>query len=107
MPREIIKTSAIFIATRGRTRVYRSLEDVPPRLRRELIRSTGGQDSATVVIADRRGAEELLRIESPFEACGRVRRSPAAALRWVRKHWLGLSLTVTLLLLAAMLFSMR
>jgi hypothetical protein len=107
MPREIIKTSAIFIATRGRTRVYRSLEDVPPQLRRKLIRSTGGQDAATVVIADRRGARELLRTGAPLEACGRLRRKRAAALGWAQEHWLGLSFTFTLLLLAGMLISMR
>jgi hypothetical protein len=106
MGREIIRTSAIFIATRGRTRVYRNLGDVPPRLRQKLIRSTGGRDAGTVVIADRRGAEELLHMRAPLDPRGAGPRR-AAALGWARKHWLGFSFLLTLLLLLCVLVSMR
>jgi len=105
MQHETIKTSAIFIATRGRTRVYRTLADVPPRLRKKLIRSTGSPDAATVLIADRRGAEELLRLEAPPPASGGLRRRRAAALRWVRRHWVELSFGLTVALLIRVLIS--
>jgi hypothetical protein len=55
------KSSTVFIATGESTRVYRSVRDVPPSLRRRLEESTGGANSATILIADKRGKEELVR----------------------------------------------
>ena len=55
------KSSTIFIATNEKTRVYRSVRDVPPDLRRRLEESTNGTNSATILIADKRGREELVR----------------------------------------------
>ena len=56
-----VKTSTIFIATGRRTRVYRSMNEVPPRLRKQLEDSTNSFNSGTILIADRRGREEILR----------------------------------------------
>ena len=36
MHRVTVRTSTIFIAKRGRTQVFRSVDDVPPKLRKEL-----------------------------------------------------------------------
>jgi hypothetical protein len=55
------RTSTIFIAAGDETRVYRSVEDVPEDLRRKLIDCTRGINSATILIADKRGREELVR----------------------------------------------
>jgi hypothetical protein len=56
------RSSTIFIAAGGdQTRVYRSVEDVPVGLRRKLNDSTSGTNSATILIADKRGREELVR----------------------------------------------
>ena len=56
------KSSTIFIAAAGsKTRVYRSVDDVPVALRRKLKDSTSGTNSATILIADKRGREELVR----------------------------------------------
>jgi hypothetical protein len=55
------RSSTIFIATGDDTRVYRSVEDVPPALRRKLNECTRGINSATILIADKRGREELVR----------------------------------------------
>lgn len=41
--------------------MYRSVEDVPPVLRRKLTECTHGMNSATILIADKRGREELVR----------------------------------------------
>ena len=57
----IARTSTIFIATGERTDVYRSLAEVPLPLRRKLQASTRGMNSATILIADKRGREELVR----------------------------------------------
>lgn len=55
------KSSTIFIATSSATRVYRSLGEVPPHLLAKLQTSVSGTNSATIIIADRRGREELVR----------------------------------------------
>src|SRR3954449_6339724 len=61
MQRVTVRTSTIFISKGGRTRVYRSVEEVPEPLRKELEESTNGFNSATILIADRRGRKEILR----------------------------------------------
>jgi hypothetical protein len=61
MHRMTVKTSTIFISKGARTRVYRSVSEVPQRLRKELEESTNGFNSATILIADRRGRKEILR----------------------------------------------
>jgi len=55
------RSSTIFIATGLGTRVYRSVDEVPPSLRRKLQETTRGLNSATILIADKRGREELVR----------------------------------------------
>lgn len=61
MTRLTARTSTIFIATAQNTSVYHSIEEVPPPLRRKLRQTTRGLNSATILIADRRGREELVR----------------------------------------------
>ncbi len=61
MPTLTAKSSTIFIATGDETRVYRSVSDIPPALRRKLAETTHGLNSATILIADKRGREELVR----------------------------------------------
>lgn len=61
MPQLTAKSSTIFISIGPETRVYRSVEDVPPGLRRRLAESTHGMNSATILIADKRGRAELVR----------------------------------------------
>lgn len=55
------KSSTIFIATQDETRVFRSVREVPPELRKRLEETTTGANSATILIADKRGREELVR----------------------------------------------
>jgi hypothetical protein len=62
MSRLTAKSSTIFIAAGDcNTRVYRSVEEVPADLRRRLIETTQGINAATILIADKRGREELVR----------------------------------------------
>ena len=56
-----VKSSTVYIAIAGQLDVYRSLEDVPPSMRRRLDESTNGANSATILIADRNGQRELVR----------------------------------------------
>jgi hypothetical protein len=55
------KSSTIYIATASQTSIYHSVQDVPMPLRRKLEESTSGLNSATILIADQRGREELVR----------------------------------------------
>ena len=61
MSRVTLKSSTIFISVGNKTEVYRSVEDVPPALRKKLEQSTNGINSATILIADRKGKEEIVR----------------------------------------------
>jgi hypothetical protein len=61
MERHTLKTSTIFAAVGGRTEVYRSVEEMPAPLRRQLEATTNSLNSATILIADRNGREELVR----------------------------------------------
>jgi hypothetical protein len=55
------RSSTIFISAEGETKVYRSVKDVPEHLRKRLVASTQGVNAATILIADKRGREELVR----------------------------------------------
>lgn len=61
MDRLTVKTSTIFISVGAKTKVYRSVDDVPPKLRRKLQESTTGLNAATILIADRNGREEIVK----------------------------------------------
>ena len=61
MSTQTIRQSTILIAAGKFTRVYASLEQVPAGLKRQLIHSTSGANSATILLADRAGREEIVR----------------------------------------------
>ena len=61
METRTLKTSTIFVATGERTQVYRTVDDMPAALRQKLEKTTASSNSATILIADRRGKEELVR----------------------------------------------
>lgn len=112
MDRVTVKTSTIFIAVGDRTRVYRSVDEVPPPLRQRLVESTNSLNSATILIADRRGRQEIMRalrglpssIRSRLAASLMPSAKPAGLL--VFPHWkrvaqiLASGLTIALLWLA-------
>src|SRR5215208_3506042 len=56
-----LKTSTIFVAVGRHAHVYKSVGEIPASLRLRLEKTTAGANSATIVIADRRGKEELVR----------------------------------------------
>ena len=55
------KRSTIFIANAKGIQVFHSVAEVPPPLRRKLQETTRSTNSATILIADRQGREELVR----------------------------------------------
>lgn len=66
----VMKTSTIVVAAGETTGVYRSLKELPPELQRKLRRATNGANAGTILIADKRGREEIARV---------IRKLPNAA----------------------------
>ena len=76
----VMKTSAVMIAAGGERQVYPSVNAVPATLRKMLQDTTSGANSATILIADRRGKEEIAKaLERVSEAVARVTRKPGCA----------------------------
>ena len=66
MERVTQRCSTIFIAIGEKTQVYHSGDEGPPDLRQKLLDSTRSMNSATILIADKGGREEILRaLHSP------------------------------------------
>jgi hypothetical protein len=98
----IVKTSTIFISAGEVESVYRSVEEVPDPLKRQLIRSTNGLNSATIVIADRRGRKEIAKAirNLPANAANRP-PAPSEPLRTGMRPALRHTIGALLLLVAA------
>jgi hypothetical protein len=105
----VFRTSAVLISTAEADQVYHSVEEVPPPLRSQLLNSTNGSNSATILIADRRGRQEIARaLENlPGPAQQTLMRSilgsagaPGAGARNCRRKIVGLIVIAALLLLA-------
>jgi hypothetical protein len=86
-----VKSSTIFISIGKRTKIYRSVDDVPPVLRKRLEQSTSGINSATILIADRNGREELVRsiqgLPSGVQTRVGANRKPKTAVRQPASFW--------------------
>jgi len=61
MSRVTLKSSTIFISVGNKTEVYRSVVAVSLANQKKLDQSTNGINSATILIADRKGKEEIVR----------------------------------------------
>ena len=59
----VVKTSSVRVATSGEERVYRSLEDVPPELRRKIRKTIEGPNSETIWIANQEAYERIVAQE--------------------------------------------
>lgn len=93
------KTSTIFISTGRRTQVFRSISDMPPDLRRQLRDNLAGPNCRTLIVADRRGREYVLRaLQRPeMEGIGARGFSGLRRFGWrgvisARARWIELSL---------------
>jgi len=88
MSRQTIRSSTIVIATGDEMRVYRSVDEIPGPLRQKLEETTNGLNSATILIADRRGREELVRAIRGLPSGVRSRlASTLRGRRGTRRRW--------------------
>src|SRR5436305_1207928 len=76
----LFQTSTVLISSGASDRVYRSVDEVPARLRTRLLKSTNGANSATILIADQRGRKEITKA---------MRHLPGPAQRRLRNVVLG------------------
>jgi hypothetical protein len=79
----VMKTSAVLVASGGSRSVYASLREVPEPLRTQVIASTSGRNAGTILIADRRGKEE---IEKAARSGGYVLTQDASQ-AWAEPAW--------------------
>jgi RNA polymerase subunit RPABC4/transcription elongation factor Spt4 len=102
----LYQTSTVLISAGDSDLVYRSVEEIPVRLRTKLLKLTNGRNSATILIADRRGRREIAKAirNLPGEAHRRlVAGSAPAPPAWLTPGRKKLILAVLVLLIAAFL----
>jgi hypothetical protein len=125
MHRVTVKTSTIFIAKRGQTQVFRSVGEIPAKLRKELEESTNSFNSATILIADRRGREEIVKALNGMpstlrsrlansltprpaaDAGGASENKAAPVMRFMRRNWLEITLPAAVALIVWAAFNFR
>jgi len=73
----VFQTSAVLISAEGADLLYRSMDEVPRPWRTKLLQSTSSANSATILIADRRGREELARVMRSLPGSGSARQRRA------------------------------
>jgi len=84
----MFQTSTVLISSGSSHLVYRSVDEVPVGLRSKLLKSSNGANSATILIADRRGRKQIARA---------MRHLPAGAQRRLMTSLLGAERSNTLL----------
>jgi|SRR5271157_1236319 len=84
----LFQTSTVLISAGSASVVYRSVDEVPVKLRSKLLKSTNGANSATILIADRRGRKQIAKA---------MRNLPSLAQRRLMRSILGAEATSSLL----------
>jgi|SRR5579862_2265284 len=96
----LFQTSTVLIATEKADRVYRSVDEVPEALRSRLLKTTNSANADTILIADRKGREEIdkaisnLPGSAPRRQFGAILSAQQSAVSegWltpVRRRWIG------------------
>jgi hypothetical protein len=104
-----LKTSTVFVGIGKNTRVYRSLDEVPPALRVKLLKTTAKGNAVSILIADRKGQQEIVKAVRglPSRVTRRVPRRPAPHVRFRWREWLEIAAPGALGLAAWLLFTWR
>jgi hypothetical protein len=98
---QTFRTSTILIATDGKPRLFKSRSELTPQQRQDLQRTLNSANAATILIADVRGREEILKLlrgepSALRAASGSIRRrikptatpAPRAVMPpWLRNRW--------------------
>ena len=98
---QTFRTSTILISTGDKTQLYKSRSEMTPELRRDLQRTLNSSMAATILIADQKGRDEILKLlrgeaSALRGTSGAMRRQlrtqPAPPVRavltgWLRNRW--------------------
>jgi hypothetical protein len=109
----VYRTSTVLIS-QGGGRVYRSMDEAPAGLRAKLRKTLNGVNSATILIADRRGRREIANALRGLPSAGRRLAIPGSPFpgspRWLtrsRKAVLAAVLSTLALAVAAAVLSVH
>ena len=111
MEQLVHRVSTIVVGESDRTRIFHSLDEIPKSVRRNLERSMASESSATLLIADERGREEIMRkldggpsvLQSKLiESIIRQRRGLDPAPQKIRIRWIRVA-AAALVMVAALI----
>jgi hypothetical protein len=88
----VVKTASILISAGDSEGVYRSVDELPEPLRAKFTVATQGLNSATILIADKRGREEIARALRKLPLTSQRRRESPQAMRLSVANVVGLLL---------------
>jgi uncharacterized protein YbaR (Trm112 family) len=113
----VFQTSTVLISTERADRVYRSVDEVPLRLRNRLLKTTNGANSATILIADRKGRKEIDKamrklpanqqrrlVHSLFSRGGELSVDPLAWLTPALRKWIAAVIALLAVFVAIAVF---
>ena len=111
----VMKTSVVMISAGGERGFYRSVQDVPEPLRKQLLETTTSHNSGTIVIADRAGKEQITQVLARRDASpepdplpptveAEVEAVPVPAHRVAWLAWAGMALVLVLAVIFALFF---
>ena len=114
----VMKTSVVMISAGGERGFYRSVQDVPEPLRKQLLETTTSHNSGTIVIADRAGKEQITQVLARREANtghdplpptveAEIEAVPARAHRVAWLAWAGMALVLVLAVIFALFFELH
>ena len=108
----VMQTSIVRISTASEDLIFRSVDEAPARLRGKLLRSINGSNSATILIADRRGRKQVAKALRALPAPAQKRlmhtalsRRQALAARLLTPSRKRAILALLLLLVLALIFA--
>jgi hypothetical protein len=95
----VVKSSTIVVSSGETTAVYRSIKEIPVEVRRRLRRATNGGNSGTILIADRRGRDEIARAMRKLPSFKTVRQTQRSWTPRVQQAVALLLIVLTLILI--------
>ena len=114
----VMKTSVVMISAGGERGFYRSVQDVPEPLRKQLLETTTSLNSGTIVIADRAGKEQITQVLARRDANAEpdpppptveaeIEAVPVGTPRIAWLAWAGMALVLVLAVIFALFFELH
>jgi hypothetical protein len=114
----VMKTSVVMISAGSERGFYRSVQDVPEPLRKQLLETTSSHNSGTIVIADRAGKEQITQVLARRDANAEpdpppptveaeAEAVPARTHRIAWLAWAGMALVLVLAVIFALFFELH